>query len=87
MGDVEPHRLQVPEAHSHFRLAMGVLYHLPQRAFMRLDGGYMRKAGTEQVVETWVVCDVVCFVVFVSLFWRVVEVWGLTQFTHNSILE
>lgn len=54
---------------------------------MRLDGGYMQKAGTEQVLETWVVRDVVCFVVFVSLFWRVVEVLGLTQFTHNSILE
>lgn len=53
---------------------------------MRLDGGCMQKAGTEQVLETWVVRDV-CFVDFVSLFWRVVEVLGLTQFTHNSILE
>lgn len=54
---------------------------------MRLDGGYMQKVGTEQVLETWVVRDVVCFVVFVSLFWHVVAVLGLTQFTDNSILE
>lgn len=82
------HRLRFPEAHSYFPLATGVLISLASEGFREAGWGTTcKRLGTEQVLETWVVRDVVCFVVSVHLFWRVVEVLGLTQFTLNSILE